>query len=78
MKKSSSKELFVESGWVRVAPNWKFWNKQEIKTISCTKCDFKRTFNRIHRGPVLANLSRQGLTMALMLHSTEHPKKKSK
>lgn len=76
---AKKKELYEESEWVRVAPNWHFWNKQQVKTISCTKCDFKRTFNRRHRSAVLANLSSQGLMIALRLHATDHaPKKKKK
>lgn len=73
------KELFTISDWVRVAPNWQFWNKQQVQIISCTKCDFQRHFKRTHRGAVSAYLSQESLRIALVLHAQEHaPKKKAK
>lgn len=72
------KDDFVETDWARSAPKWQFWNKQQVKTISCTKCEWSRTMRRIHRSAMSAHLSTWNLSMSLLFHAEEHAKKKAK
>jgi len=72
------KEPFIESDWVRVAPDWKFWNKQEVKTISCVKCDWKTTINRRHSGAMAGYASMYGTQLSIMMHMDKHAVAKSK
>ena len=70
------KEPFIESDWVRVAPNWKFWNKQEIKTISCTNCDWQTSINRKYRGAMAGYAMMFGVKTSIMYHMEKHEKPK--
>lgn len=72
----AEKELYTESEWERVAPKWKFWNKQEIKTIHCTKCDWKYLVRRTYNGAMAMHAASFGLQVSLMMHADKHQTKK--
>jgi hypothetical protein len=74
----AKKELYAESEWTRVAPKWKFWNKQERKVISCTKCDWQYPVNRTHHSAMGMHAASFGLSTSLWLHAEKHQPKKKK
>lgn len=74
------KEPYTFTEWTRVAPKWKFWNKQETATISCTakNCEWTTHIHRRHNGALAAHASSWGLQARLILHTDAHKTNKKK